>query len=51
MDRIETYLFILVSCHGNECSFFKSVCIETVPSHGEDIIGLNYVDTGLIFVH
>ena len=46
-----TYLFILVCSDSYECSLLEGVGVESVPPHSEDVISLNYVQTGLVLVH
>lgn len=48
---ILAYLFILVGGYSYEDSLLEGKCVEGVPAHGEDIVGLYYVNTGLVLVH
>ena len=45
------YLFVLIGGDGYERRLLEGVRVEGVPSHREDVIGLDHMDTGLVLVH
>ena len=45
------YLFVLIGGDGYERRLLEGVRVEGVPPHREDVIGLDYVHTGLVLVH
>ena len=47
----QTDLFILVGGDSYEGCLVKGVRVEGVPPHGEDVVGLHHVHTGLVLVH
>ena len=46
-----THLFVLVRRHCDERRLLKGVRVKGIPAHGEYVVSLDHVDTGLVLVH